>query len=165
MTWVPAGQFAIRTSPTIHLVCPHKTLHNFCFMYTLVVTVVPREIKDNACAKLRGGKQGVLREMWKWRIRSLCKGVSEQLTSTGSVGILNSWAALLGVISIIVNTLRNTNLLASRHMKMEMASLPVDLRSSRTLVLKLLRWRQLNTTTKQSHITFCSFSYFTLFKF
>ena len=84
MTWVPAGQFAIRTSPTIHLVCPHKTLHNFCFMYTLVVTVVPREIKDNACAKLRGGKQGVLREMWKWRIRSLCKGISEQLTSTGS---------------------------------------------------------------------------------
>ena len=26
-------------------------------MYTLVVTVVPREIKDNACAKLRGANK------------------------------------------------------------------------------------------------------------
>ena len=29
-------------------------------------------------------KQGVLWEMLKWQIRSLSKGVSEQLTSTGS---------------------------------------------------------------------------------
>ena len=57
------------------------------------------------------------------------------------VGIFISLAALsptlLSIISIIVNTLSNANLVASRHMKMEMASLPVDLRRSTTLVLKL----------------------------
>ena len=76
----------------------------------------------------------------------------------------------LVIISIIVNTLSNTSLVASRHMKMEMTSLPVDVRRSPTLVLKLpdsslSRWGQMNTTTKQSHITLCLFSSFTLFKF
>ena len=34
---------------------PPKTLHSLCFVYLLVITVVPREIKDHACAKMGGG--------------------------------------------------------------------------------------------------------------
>ena len=60
------------------------------------------------------------------------RSFSEQLTSTGS-GHFGFSGSALGT------TLSNTNLVASRHIEMEIASLPVDLRSSRTLVLKLLR--------------------------
>ena len=36
---------------------PPKTLHNLCFIYLLVITVVPREIKDNACATFWGANK------------------------------------------------------------------------------------------------------------
>ena len=41
------------------------------------------------------------------------------------------------IISIIVKTLRNTNLAASRCFKMKKTSLPVDVRHSKTPLLKL----------------------------
>ena len=40
-------------------------------------------------------------------------------------------------VSIIVETLSNTNLVVSKHIKREKSSLPVDVRRSKTLVLKL----------------------------
>ena len=59
------------------------------------------------------------------KIRSLSNSVFEGRTSTGS-----RLFASLGSAS-------NTNLLASRHMKRESASLPVDVRRLKTSLLKL----------------------------
>ena len=50
--------FTIYISPIIHLVCPPKILHNLCFLFLLGITVVPREIKDNAYVKFGGGGGG-----------------------------------------------------------------------------------------------------------
>ena len=50
----------------------------------------------------------------------------------------SGFAHFLGqLVSIIVKTLRNTNLGASRCFKMKKTSLPVDVRRSKTLLLKL----------------------------
>ena len=51
---------------------PTKILHNHCFQFLLGVTVVPREIIDNGCAKFWGGKQGALWSMSKWWIYKFC---------------------------------------------------------------------------------------------
>ena len=59
-------QFVIRMSPVIHLV----SRQTFCITFLFGVTVVPREIEDNAYAKF-GGKQGVLWEMYKWRMSGI----------------------------------------------------------------------------------------------
>ena len=75
------------------------------------------------------------------RMRRLSKDVFERRTSTGSglFSFLDSgFAHLLGqLVSIIVKTLRNTNLGASRCFKMKKTSLPVDVRRSKTPLLKL----------------------------
>ena len=64
---------------------------------------------------------------------NLSKDVFERGTSTGS-----GFAHFLGqLVSIIVKTLRNTNLGASRCFKMKKTSLPVDVRRSKTPLLKL----------------------------
>ena len=42
-----------------------KILHNRCFQFFLGITMVPREIKDNAYAKFRGG--GVNKVHYDWR--------------------------------------------------------------------------------------------------
>ena len=72
---------------------------------------------------------------------SLSKHVFERRASTGSglFSFLDSgFAHLLGqLVSIIVKTLRNTNLGASRCFKMKKTSLPVDVRYSKTPLLKL----------------------------
>ena len=74
-------------------------------------------------------------------IVNLSKDVFERRTSTGSglFSFLDSgFAHLLGqLVSIIVKTLRNTNLGASRCFKMKKTSLPVDVRRSKTPLLKL----------------------------
>ena len=46
------------------------------------------------------------------------------------------------IISIIVKTLRNTNLVASRCLKVKKTSVPVDMRRSKTPLLKLpnIQW-------------------------
>ena len=72
---------------------------------------------------------------------NLSKDVFERRTSTGS-GFFSfldcGFAHFLGqLVNIIVKTLRNTNLGASRCFKMKKTSLPVDVRRSKTLLLKL----------------------------
>ena len=72
---------------------------------------------------------------------NLSKDVFERRTSTGS-GLFSfldrGFAQILGqLVSIIVKTLRNTNLGASRCFKMKKTSLPVDMRRSKTPLLKL----------------------------
>ena len=72
---------------------------------------------------------------------NLSKDVFERRTSTGSVffSFLDSgFAHLLGqLVSIIVKTLKNTNLGVSRCFKIKKTSLPVDVRRSKTPLLKL----------------------------
>ena len=72
---------------------------------------------------------------------NLSKDVFERRTSTGSglFSFLDSgFAHFLGqLVSIIVKTRRNTNLGASRCFKMKKTSLPVDVRRSKTPLLKL----------------------------
>ena len=74
-------------------------------------------------------------------LMNLSKDVFERRASTGSglFSFLDSgFAHLLGqLVSIIVKTLRNTNLGASRCFKMKKTSLPVDVRRSKTPLLKL----------------------------
>ena len=72
---------------------------------------------------------------------SLCKHVSERRTSTGS-SLFNFWDGVFGqifgqIVSLIVKTLGNTNLVASRGLKMKKTSLPVDVRRSKPPLLNL----------------------------
>ena len=72
---------------------------------------------------------------------SLSNNVFERRTSTGS-GLFSffdgAFAQIFSQIaSIIVKKLRNTNFISSRHVKRENTSLPVDVRRSKTSLLKL----------------------------
>ena len=67
---------------------------------------------------------------------SLCKDVFERRTSTGS-GLFSFldgiFAQIFGqIVSLIVETLGNTNLVASRGLKIKKTSLPVDVRPLKT---------------------------------
>ena len=50
--------YATSTSPIMHLICPPpqppQILHNLCFSFLLGITAVPREIENNAYAKVWG---------------------------------------------------------------------------------------------------------------
>ena len=75
------------------------------------------------------------------RIGSLSNNVFERRTSTGS-GLFSffdgGFAQIFSQIaSITVKKLRNTNFISSRHVKRENTSLPVDVRRSKTSLLKL----------------------------
>ena len=81
-------------------------------------------------------------------IVSLSKDVFEQRMSTRS-GIFfifdSGFAQIFGqklIVSIIVKTLGNTNFVASRCFKMKKTSLPIDVRRSKTPLLKLpnIQW-------------------------
>ena len=72
---------------------------------------------------------------------SLSINVFERRTSTGS-GLFSffdgGFAQIFSQIaSITVKKLRNTNFISSRHVKRENTSLPVDVRRSKTSLLKL----------------------------
>ena len=72
---------------------------------------------------------------------SLSSNVFERRTSTGS-GLFSffdgGFAQIFSQIaSITVKKLRNTNFISSRHVKRENTSLPVDVRRSKTSLLKL----------------------------
>ena len=72
---------------------------------------------------------------------SLSNNVFERRTSTGS-GLFSffdgGFAQIFSQIaSITVKKLRNTNFISSRHVKRENTSLPVDVRRSKTSLLKL----------------------------
>ena len=72
---------------------------------------------------------------------SLSNNVFERRTSTGS-GLFSffvgGFAQIFSQIaSITVKKLRNTNCISSRHVKRENTSLPVDVRRSKTSLLKL----------------------------
>ena len=74
-------------------------------------------------------------------IGSLSNNVFERRTSTGS-GLFSffdgGFAQIFSQIaSITVKKLRNTNFISSRHVKRENTSLPVDVRGSKTSLLKL----------------------------
>ena len=74
-------------------------------------------------------------------LRSLSNNVFERRTSTGR-GLFSffdgGFAQIFSLIaSITVKKLRNTNFISSRHVKRENTSLPVDVRRSKTSLLKL----------------------------
>ena len=72
---------------------------------------------------------------------SLSNNVFERRTSTGSdlFSFFDGGFAQIfsQIASIIVKKLRNTNFISSRHVKRENTSLPVDVRRSKTSLLKL----------------------------
>ena len=74
-------------------------------------------------------------------VGSLNSDVFERRTSTGSrlFALLScDFEQTFGqIVSIIVETLSNTNLVAPKNIKREKSSLPVDVRRSKTLLLKL----------------------------
>ena len=79
---------------------------------------------------------------------SLSSNVFERRTSTGS-GLFSffdgGFAQIFSQIaSITVKKLRNTNFMSSRHVKRENTSLPVDVRRSKSLLLKLPRSRDVS---------------------
>ena len=74
-------------------------------------------------------------------IGSLSNNVFERRTSTGS-GLFSFFdggfaQSFSQIASITVKKLRNTNFISSRHVERENTSLPVDVRRSKTLLLKL----------------------------
>ena len=52
---------------------PPKTLHNLCFQFPLGITVAPREIKDNAYAKLWGANKVYYGRYANDKLLPLCK--------------------------------------------------------------------------------------------
>ena len=78
---------------------------------------------------------------WCNLLGSLSNNVFERRTSTGSdlFSFFDGGFAQIfsQIASIIVKKLRNTNFISSRHVKRENTSLPVDVRRSKTSLLKL----------------------------
>ena len=72
---------------------------------------------------------------------SLSNSVVERRTSTGSEPFASLGSGLFETLGKILfireKKLSNTNLLASRHIKREKGSLPVDVRPSKTSLFKL----------------------------
>ena len=72
---------------------------------------------------------------------NLSNDVFERRTSTGSGPFLfldDCFAQIFSqIVTIIVKKLSNTNFISSRHIKREKSSLPVDVRGSKTPLLKL----------------------------
>ena len=55
----------------MHIICPPpppQILHNLCFSFLLGITVVQREIENNAYAKFWGQIRCIITGNWKWRI-------------------------------------------------------------------------------------------------
>ena len=77
----------------------------------------------------------------RFPIESLSNSVFERRTSTGSGLFASLGSGLVQTLGQIVfiraKKLSNTNLLESRHIKEKKASLPVDVRRSKTSLLKL----------------------------
>ena len=80
---------------------------------------------------------------------SLSRDVFERRTSTGSGRfelLSRDFEQIFGqIVSIRITTLSNTNTVASRHIKRERGSLPVDVRRSKTSLLKLPNYHLLLT--------------------
>ena len=96
-------------------------------------------LKDQECR----AESSLLR---KGLLGSLSKVVFERRTSTGS-GLFSSFDGVFAQIFsqiafITVKKLRNTNFISSRHVKRENATLPVDVRRSKTPLLELLLCRR-----------------------
>ena len=86
-------------------------------------------------------------------VGSLSSNLSERRTSTGS-GLFSffdgGFAQIFSQIaSITVKKLRNTNFISSRHVKRENTSLPVDVRRSKTSLLKLPHRRYFSDREKR----------------
>ena len=92
--------------------------------------------------------------LWIAQVGSLSNNVFERRKSTGS-GLFSffdsGFAQIFSQIaSITVKKLRNTNFISSRHVKRENTSLPVDVRRSKTLLLKLPSIMEGGDTISQS---------------
>ena len=86
--------------------------------------------KERKNRRLRLSAVSLLLFMWDVReltLGSLSNSVFERRTSTG-IGILHHWAVVWLKLLGKQKKLSNTNVLASRHIKREKASLPVDVR-------------------------------------
>ena len=110
---------------------------------------VARTLKEVFVSGWSGWRSGTFKHLksQEWptsvflTLGSLSNNVLERRTSTGS-GLFSffdsGFAQIFSQIaSITVKKLRNTNFISSRHVKRENTSLPVDVRRSKTLLLKL----------------------------
>ena len=79
---------------------------------------------------------------WGITLRNLSKGVFERRTSTGSRLFTSLSGGFAQIVSYVVSTsvkkLSNTNFIASRHIKREISSFPVDVRLSKTPLRRFL---------------------------
>ena len=106
--------------------------------------------------RCRGGDENDNDNVKKAKLGSLSNNVFERRTSTGS-GLFSffdgGFAQIFSQIaSITVKKLRNINFISSRHVKRENTSLPVDVRRSKTLLLKLpiIRLNRQNNTSARA---------------
>ena len=105
------------------------------------------------------------RVLGKPTLGSLSINVFERRTSTGS-GLFSFFDGgftqiFSQIASITVKKLRNTNFISSRHVKRENTSLPVDVRRSKTSLLKLPNMSLL--TNNNFAPALCYFVYFFAF--
>ena len=96
-------------------------------------------------------------------IGSLGNNVFARRTSTGS-GLFwffdGGFAQIFSQIaSITVKKLRNTNFISSRHVKREKTLLPVDVRRSKTPLLKLPNKWYLRQISRTNHAIICLYYY------
>ena len=86
------------------------------------------------------------------RLGSLSNDVFERCTSTGSCPFSflgDGFAQIFSqIVSIRVKKLSNTNYIASRHITREKSSLPVDVRRSKTSLLKLPNNKELTPLSR-----------------
>ena len=98
-------------------------------------------------------------------VESLSNSVFERRTSTGSGLFASLGSGLVQTLGQIVfireKKLSNTNLLESRHIKEKKASLPLDVRRSKTSLLKLpiISWARPIRKIKNAMATFISIEY------
>ena len=118
---------------------------NFCVMPQFIVcTVVYQFNYSSLITKLLSGRANLhLQGIGGYQMEFVClsNDVFERRTSTGSCPFSflgDGFAQIFSqIVSIRVKKLSNTNYIASRHITREKSSLPVDVRCSKTSLLKL----------------------------
>ena len=111
-------------------------------MFGLLLEKVTRHVIDYFEIIIKKGSRKLPTSLSsKPTLGSLSRDVFERRTSTGSGRfelLSRDFEQIFGqIVSIRITTLSNTNTVASRHIKRERGSLPVDVRRSKTSLLKL----------------------------